>query len=51
MRIEGCVAIVSGAAGGIGTALVENLSRQGASRIYAAALAAPPARGQGLAGW
>lgn len=44
MRIEGCVAIVSGAAGGIGTALVENLSRQGASRIYATDLAAPLAR-------
>ena len=41
MRVEGCVALVTGAAGGIGSALVETLSRRGASRIYAADLPGP----------
>jgi len=41
MQIEGCVAFVTGAAGGIGGALVETLARQGAARIYAADLPGP----------
>jgi NAD(P)-dependent dehydrogenase (short-subunit alcohol dehydrogenase family) len=41
VKIEGCTALVTGAAGGIGYALVEALSRRGAGRIYAADLPGP----------
>lgn len=38
MQISGCIAVVSGAAGGIGNALVKQLAEQGASCIYCADL-------------
>ena len=41
IEIEGCTALVTGAAGGIGGALVEALSHRGAARIYAADLPGP----------
>jgi NAD(P)-dependent dehydrogenase (short-subunit alcohol dehydrogenase family) len=38
MQVAGCVALVTGAAGGIGSALVAELASRGAQRIYAADL-------------
>lgn len=38
MKVPGCTALVTGAAGGIGGALVDELARRGAQRIYAADL-------------
>ena len=44
MRIKGCEAFVTGAAGGIGARLVAALAERGARRIHAADLAAPLAK-------
>ena len=44
MRIEGCTAFVTGAAGGIGTCLVAALAARGARRIHAVDLPAPLAK-------
>ena len=44
MRIDGCEAFVTGAAGGIGSCLVAALAARGARRIHAADLAAPLAK-------
>ena len=44
MRIDGCEAFVTGAAGGIGTCLVAALAERGARRIHAADLAGPLAK-------
>ena len=41
MHVNGCEALVTGAAGGIGAELVEALAARGARRIHAADLAAP----------
>ena len=41
VQIDGCIAFVTGAAGGIGSALVETLSRRSAGHIYAADLPDP----------
>ena len=41
MHVNGCEALVTGAAGGIGAVLVEALAARGARRIHAADLAAP----------
>src|SRR3954462_12448825 len=37
MRIEGCVAVVTGASRGLGRAFVEQLLARGAKRVYAGA--------------
>ncbi|HEX9545704.1 MAG TPA: SDR family NAD(P)-dependent oxidoreductase, partial [Acidimicrobiales bacterium] len=46
MNPQGCIAVVTGAAGGIGGALVRALTQAGATAVVAADLVTPPDQGQ-----